>query len=54
MIQAGDLRPGIKLIYNNKPYSVIDVTFVKPGKGGAFARIKEKNLLNGKRILHDC
>lgn len=47
MIQAGDLRPGIKLIYNNEPYSVIDVTFVKPGKGGAFARTKVKNLLNG-------
>jgi elongation factor P len=46
MIQAGDLRPGIKLIYNNEPYVVIDVTFVKPGKGGAFARTKVKNLLN--------
>lgn len=47
MIQAGDLRPGIKLIYNQEPYVVIDVTFVKPGKGGAFARTKVKNLLNG-------
>jgi len=47
MIQAGDLRPGIKLIYNNEPYVVIDITFVKPGKGGAFARTKVKNLLTG-------
>ena len=45
MIQAGDLRPGMKLIYNNEPYSVVDITFVKPGKGGAFARTKIKNLL---------
>lgn len=47
MIQAGDLRPGTKLIYNNEPYTVIDITFVKPGKGGAFARTKVKNLLTG-------
>ncbi len=47
MIQAGDVRPGIKLIYNNEPYSVVDVTFVKPGKGGAFARTKIKNLITG-------
>lgn len=47
MILAGDVRPGIKLIYNNEPYTVIDVTFVKPGKGGAFARTKVKNLLTG-------
>jgi translation elongation factor P/translation initiation factor 5A len=37
MIFGGDLKPGSKIIYNNKPYIVIDVTFVKPGKGGAFA-----------------
>jgi elongation factor P len=47
MIQAGDLRPSAKLIYNNEPYVVIDITFVKPGKGGAFARTKVKNLLTG-------
>lgn len=47
MILAGDVRPGVKLLYNNEPYTVIDVTFVKPGKGGAFARTKVKNLLTG-------
>jgi elongation factor P len=47
MILAGDVRPGIKLLYNGEPYTVIDVTFVKPGKGGAFARTKVKNLLTG-------
>lgn len=47
MIQAGNVRPGIKILYNNEPYVVIDVTFVKPGKGGAFARTKVKNLLTG-------
>jgi len=45
MILAGDLKPGSKVLYNNEPYTVTDVTFVKPGKGGAFARTKMKNLL---------
>jgi elongation factor P len=45
MVLAGSLRPGTKIIYNDEPYVVIDVTFVKPGKGGAFARTKAKNLL---------
>jgi elongation factor P len=45
MILAGDVRPGTKMLYNNEPYTVIDVTFVKPGKGGAFARTKMKSLL---------
>lgn len=45
MILAGDLKPGTKFIYNNEPYSVVDVVFVKPGKGGAFARTKMKNLI---------
>ena len=45
MVLAGDLKPGVKLLYNNEPYTVIDVVFVKPGKGGAFARTKMKNLI---------
>jgi elongation factor P len=46
MIQAGDLRPNSRILYNNEPYQVIDVTFVKPGKGGAFCRAKMKNYIN--------
>jgi elongation factor P len=45
MVFGGDLKPGSKIIYNNEPYVVIDVTFVKPGKGGAFARTKMKNII---------
>jgi elongation factor P len=46
MIQAGDLRPNSRILYNNEPYQVIDVTFVKPRKGGAFCRAKMKNYIN--------
>ena len=45
MLLGGDLKPGSKIIYNDEPYSVISVTFVKPGKGGAFARTKMKNII---------
>jgi elongation factor P len=45
MIQAGSLRPGTKFLHNKEPYIVVDITFVKPGKGGAFARVKVRNLL---------
>ncbi len=47
MILAGDFKPGTKVLHNKEPYSVIDVVFVKPGKGGAFARTKMKSLING-------
>jgi elongation factor P len=45
MILAGDVRPGVKILHNNEPYNVIDVTFVKQGKGGAFSKTKMKNLI---------
>ena len=51
MILAGDLKPGTKLIHEREPYVVVDVVFVKPGKGGAFARTKMKNLITG--LMHE-
>lgn len=47
MISGGDMRPGVKVLNEGEPCVVIDVTFVKPGKGGAFARTKMKSLMSG-------
>ncbi len=47
MVLAGDLRRGTKILYKGEPYTVLDYGHVKPGKGGAFARIKMKSLLTG-------
>lgn len=51
MVFAGDLRRGSKLLFRSEPYSVLDFQHVKPGKGGAFARIKMKNLITG--LVHE-
>lgn len=47
MVLAGDLRRGTKVLYKGEPYSVLDYHHVKPGKGGAYARIKMRNLISG-------
>lgn len=47
---TNDLRSGMKLMIDGSPCSVVDVDFVKPGKGQAFARVKIKNLLNGRVV----
>ncbi len=51
MILAGDLRRGTKVLFKGEPYSVLEYQHVKPGKGGAYARIKMKNLISG--LVHE-
>ena len=46
-VDATELRPGLKLLIDGQPYTVIERQFVKPGKGAAFTRTKFKNLLTG-------
>jgi elongation factor P len=40
----------MKLMIDGAPCSVVDVDFVKPGKGQAFARVKIKNLLTQRVV----
>ncbi|MEM8629414.1 MAG: elongation factor P [Chlamydiota bacterium] len=47
-IATNDIRPGMKIEWENGPYLVIQNEFVKPGKGQAFNRIKLKNFLTGR------
>ena len=47
MIKAGAIDKGIFLLLKNDPYTVVEREFVKPGKGGAFVRVKLKNLKTG-------
>ncbi len=42
------LRNGNKILLDQEPYLIIDNSFVNPGKGQAFTKVKIKNLLNGK------
>ena len=41
---TNEFRSGMKFMIDGAPWSVVDVDFVKPGKGQAFARVKLRNL----------
>ena len=49
-INTGDFRKGVKVLIDNEPYEMIEVNFVKPGKGQALYRTRVKNLLRGSYL----
>lgn len=46
-IPVGDVSKGAKLIFDNQPYLVTELNFVKPGKGNAMYKMRVKNLVSG-------
>jgi elongation factor P len=52
MATTSDIKKGINIRYKNGIYTIIDFLHVKPGKGGAFVRIKLKNVETGQ-VLDD-
>ncbi|NCG17958.1 MAG: elongation factor P [Rhodobacterales bacterium] len=50
MYQTSDIKKGLKIEMDGKPWTVTEFQFVKPGKGCAFTRTKLKNLLSGNVI----
>jgi len=47
---TNEFRPGLKIMLDNDPYSIVENEFVKPGKGQAFNRVRIRNLKNGRTI----
>lgn len=47
---TNQFKPGLKLLFDGDPYSIVENEFVKPGKGQAFNRIKVRNLKTGRVI----
>lgn len=47
---TNEFRNGLKVMVDNDPCSMMDVDFVKPGKGQAFTRVKLRNLLTGRVV----
>lgn len=47
---TNELKNGLKLMMDNAPCSIVDLEFVKPGKGQAFTRIKTRNLKTGRVV----
>jgi elongation factor P len=44
MIATTEFRKGLNILYDNKPFTIVDFQHVNPGKGSAFVRTKLKNL----------
>jgi elongation factor P len=47
---TSEFRKGLKVLIDGEPYLMIDMEFMKPGKGQAVYRTKLKNLLRGNVI----
>ncbi len=47
---SNDFRPGLKIMLDGEPCSVVESEFVKPGKGQAFARTRIRKLISGKLL----
>jgi elongation factor P len=45
MVGIGEATKGSKLIFDGAPWLVLEVNFVKPGKGNAFYKTRVQNLL---------
>ncbi len=48
MYSTSEFRNGLKIIYDNVPFEIVEFQHVKPGKGGAFVRTKIRNLITGR------
>ncbi len=49
-INGSAIRPGYVLEHQGSIWTVVKTQHVKPGKGGAFAQIEMKNLIDGRKL----
>lgn len=47
---TSELKPGLKVMLDGDPASIVENIFVKPGKGQAFNRVKIRNLKTNRVI----
>lgn len=45
---TNEFRPGLKVMLDGEPCSILENEFVKPGKGQAFNRVRMRNLSTGR------
>jgi len=50
MATTAEIKNGLVLNYEGQLYTVTEFQHVKPGKGGAFVRVKMKNLVTGRML----
>ncbi len=46
-VDTSKMRPGTRIDLEGEPFIVVQYQHVKPGKGGAFVRLKLKSLISG-------
>lgn len=49
-ISTNEFKAGVKVEVDREPYTMVNVEFVKPGKGQAFTRVKLKHLTSGRVV----
>ena len=49
-IAGNEIKPGQVLLHNDQLWVTVKTEHVKPGKGGAFAQVEMKNILNGSKL----
>lgn len=52
MADTRELYRGMIIRFNNDPHILVEKEFYSPGKGGAFNRVKLKNIKTGKFVNH--
>lgn len=45
---TNEFRPGLKVLLEGEPCTILESEFVKPGKGQAFTRCRFRNLITGR------
>ena len=49
-IQGNEIRPGNVIQHQDTIWVAVKTQHVKPGKGGAFAQVEMKNLIDGRKL----
>jgi elongation factor P len=49
-INGNEVKPGMVLQHQDALWTVVKTLAVKPGKGGAFAQVEMKNILDGRKL----
>ena len=49
-VSTAEFKKGLRIMFDDQPYMIVDFQHVKPGKGGAFVRTKLKHMRLGKVI----
>jgi elongation factor P len=50
LVSTAEFKKGLKIVFDDQPYAIVDFQHVKPGKGGAFVRTKLKHMRQGRVI----